>query len=103
MIRKDDLIMASKKDFTLEELKKMYNDSLKESRTIGEMLRQKENEEEERKQAQLALDKETRKKEVDKAFENYNTLLKAYVEDYGEYAVKSDTSSFSKAFWPIFF
>ena len=85
MTRKDDSIMANKKDFTLEELKKMYADSLKESNTLGEMLKQKEKEEEDRKKAQLALEKETRKKEVNDAFDNYIKLRDAYMKDYGNY------------------
>ena len=95
--------MASKKDFTLEELRKMYENALKESSSIGEMLKQKEKEEEERKRAQLALEKEARKKEVDEAFENYNKLLKEYVEDYGAYSSKVDASWYPKAFLPTFF
>ena len=95
--------MASKKDFTIEELKKMYENALKESNSLGEMLKQKEKEEEERRQAQLALEKETRKKEVDEAFEAYNKLLKEYIEDYGTYSMKTDTSWFPKSFFPSFF
>ena len=95
--------MANKKDFTIEELKKMYEDSLKESNTLGEMLRQKEKDEEDRRKAQLALEKENRKKEVDEAFENYRTLLKAYIKDYGAYAMTTDTSWCPESFWPSFF
>ena len=77
--------MENKKDFTIEELKKMYEDSLKESNTIGEMLRQKEKDEEDRKRAELALQKEARKKEIDEVLEKYNQLVKAYIKDYGTY------------------
>ena len=95
--------MASKKDFTIEELRKMYEDSLKESDTLGEMLKKKEQEEADRKKAQLALEKEARKKEVDEAFENYNKLLKAYIEDYGSYSTTTDMDWFPKSLWPSFF
>ena len=97
--------MANKKDFTIEELKKMYEDSLKESNALGEMLRQKEKDEEDRKKAQLALEKENRKKEVDEAFENYTKLLKAYIKDYGSYHTTSDDCDmiFPGRFWPSFF
>jgi antirestriction protein len=99
MIRKGDLIMANKKDYTIEELRKMYADSLKESKTIGEMLRQKEKDEEDRKKAQLALEKETRKKEVDEALENFRNLVNAYIKDYGTY----DTASLIRNFpWSWF-
>lgn len=97
--------MENKKDFTIEELKKMYEDSLKESNTLGEMLKQKEKEEEDKKQAQLALEKETRKREVDDAYEVYSRLLKAYIEDYGSYTTIStnDNIIFPNLFSRSFF
>lgn len=97
--------MENKKEFTIEELKKMYEDALKESNTIGEMLRQKEEDEEDRRKAQLALEKENRKKEVDEAFNKYNELVKAYIKDYGSYSTASYTNDFwfLNKFWPSFF
>ena len=80
--------MVNKKEFTIEELKKMYEDSLKESNTLGEMLKQKEQEEEDRRKAQLALEKENRKKELDDAVERVDDLLQAYIKDYGSYSAK---------------
>ena len=43
--------MANKKDLTTEELKKLYEDALEKSNTLGEMLRQKEKEEKEIREA----------------------------------------------------
>jgi uncharacterized membrane-anchored protein YhcB (DUF1043 family) len=66
----------------------------------------KRKEEEEKKKAQLALEKENRKKEVDDAFQNYNELLKAYIKDYGSYKViasADDFDWFSNKFWRGFF
>lgn len=105
MIRKDDSIMANKKDLTLEELRKMYEDSLKESNTLGEMLKQKEKEEKDRKRTQLALEKETRKKEVSDAFNNYIKLRDAYVEDYGSYTLTTSgtNDSFLNTLYNTFF
>lgn len=96
--------MASKKDFTIEELKKMYEDSLKESNTLGEMLRQKEKEEEDRKKAELALNKETRKKELDDAIENARQLLQQWMKDYGSYGFSGNTNeSLFNLLWPSLF
>lgn len=39
------------------------------------------------KEEKLRQEKETRKKEVDMAFENYLNLRKEYVNDYGSYSV----------------
>ena len=99
--------MASKKDFTVEELKKMHEDLLKETETIGEMLKQKEQEEEDRKKAELALEKEKRTQEVHDAFENYNKLLKDYIKDYGSYIRTTSPDEaygfFPNEFWRDFF
>lgn len=54
----------------------------------------KKREEENRKKEELALAKEVRKKEVDDALRNYNTLLKAYIKDYGVYSLTTDTDDF---------
>jgi heterodisulfide reductase subunit C len=97
------IFMVDTKDFTVEELKKMHEDLIQESNTIGEMLKKKMQEEEERKEAQLALEKESRKKEVDDAWEKYHKLLKAYIEDYGSYAQTTDTDWFPNSFWKSFF
>lgn len=99
--------MASKKDFTVEELKKMHEDLLKETETIGEMLKQKEQEEEDRKKAQLALEKEARTQEVHDAFTTYNKLLKEYIKDYGSYIRTTNADKahgfFPNEFWRDFF
>ena len=49
-------------------------------------------EERKRKKAELALEKEMRTKEVDDAWTNYVTLLKAYVKDYGSYSMSTGDS-----------
>ena len=68
MIRKDDLIMANKKVWTIEELKKAREEAKNNFVTLDEQFKQAVEEEEARKQAQLALDKEARQKEVDEAW-----------------------------------
>lgn len=96
--------MANKKDLTTEELKKLYEDALEKSNTLGEMLRQKEKEEKEIREAKLALEKESRKEEVDDAFNNYKTLLSAYIKDYGSFTVTNPNDDFFKSLfdqsWP---
>lgn len=96
--------MANKKDLTTEELKKLYEDALEKSNTLGEMLKQKEKEEKEAREAQLALEKEARKEEVDDAFNNYKKLLSAYIKDYGSFTVTNHNDDFFKSLfdqsWP---
>ena len=96
--------MASKKDFTIEELKKMKEDAAKEYETIDEMLRQKEKEEEDRKKAELALNKEARKKELDEAIENARKLLQKWMQDYGSYGFSGNANeSLFNLLWPSIF
>lgn len=51
----------------------------------------KKREDEERKKTELALAKEERKKEVEDARKNYQTLLKAYIEDYGSFSINTSS------------
>ena len=44
-------------------------------------------EEENRKKEELALEKETRKKEIEDALKNWRKLMKAYIEDYGALSI----------------
>lgn len=104
MIRKDELIMEKNKKFTIEELEKSYQEHQAEADALKQKIAKMKKEAEEKKKAQLALEKENRKKEVDEAYENYNTLLKAYIEDYGTYSIttSSNDSTWFPAWWTRF-
>lgn len=96
--------MDNKNDFTIEELKKMHEDLLKETNTIGEMLRQKVQDEEDHKKAQLALEKEERKKELDDAINHAHELLQKWFKDYGSYGYLSNANnSLIDFLWPSLF
>ena len=81
------------RELTLEELEAQYAD-------LGEKIKQKKQDEADRKKAELALAKEERKKEVDEAKERYYELLHAYLRDYHSYEnfYNSDNSPLSKIF-----
>ena len=76
----------AKRELTLDELKKQLSKIGEEYSNLNEIIKKREVEEEDRKRAQLALEKETRKKEVDEALEKYRDLLHTYLEDYGSYS-----------------
>jgi small-conductance mechanosensitive channel len=105
MIRKDDLIMEKKKDFTIEELTKQCEEAKKNFETLNKELNKALKEEEDRKKAQLALEKESRKEEINEAFDKYNKLLRAYIQDYGSYSTitNGQGSIFLDKYWPSFF
>lgn len=90
--------MENKKDFTAEDLRKQCEEAREKFEALNEQLKQVEQEEEERKKAQLAIEKENRKKEVDEAFDKYNELLKAYIKDYGVYSITTSCDDFN--WWP---
>lgn len=78
-------MVKEKKEFTIEELEKAYQEHKAETDALKDKIEKMKQEEKEKKEAQLALEKENRKKEVDEAFNKYSELLKAYIEDYGYY------------------
>ena len=95
-----------KEELTIEELERQREELLKQCTDIDDVLKKKKKEEKEKREAQLALKKETRKKEVDDAFDNYNKLLTAYIKDYGTYTTTTkseDFHGFPNSFWHSFF
>lgn len=90
---------TKKKILTTEELKRQCEEAKKNYEVLNEQLKKAEQEEEDRKRAQLALEKETRKKEVDDALEKYRTLMNAYIRDYGIYTGAVRTKDIPWSFW----
>jgi DNA repair exonuclease SbcCD ATPase subunit len=83
----------TKREMTIEELEEKYAKITEECQNIEKILRQKKQEEKDRRIAQLALEKERRKKEVDEALDNYRTLAGAYIHDYGSYSTITTSSN----------
>ena len=79
--------MEKKKNLTVEELTKACAEAESTFEALKKQLKQAKQEEEERKRAELALVKESRKKEVDAAFDKWLELHQAYLVDYGDYVV----------------
>lgn len=88
----------SEKKFTTEELKKQCQEAMKTYNDLNEQLKKQEQEEEEERRAYLALEKEAREKEIRKAYDHYQTLLKTYVKDYGSLSITTSADE-----WPSFF
>ena len=85
-----------KGEMTIEELEKEYVKITEKRQNIEKVLKQKKQDEEDRRVAQLVVDKEKRKKEVDEAYDNYCTLVNAYIRDYGSYSTVTSNSIDSK-------
>lgn len=91
-----------KRELTVEELEVQYNDVAKQYKDLGNLIKQKKKEEAERKQAELALEKERRTKEVKEARKHARDLLAAYIKDYGSYEEYDDGMSVNRAYSKIF-
>ena len=89
---------------TIEEMRKQFQEAQDKADELRKNLNKAIQDEEDRKKAQLALEKENRKKEVDEAYKNYQTLLKAYIEDYDTYSTTTSTSdpTWFPAWWTRF-
>lgn len=74
-------------ELTLEELMAEYE-------MLGEKIKQKKQDDENRKKAELELNKQKRKKEVDDAGELFYKLLRDYIKDYGAYEIKCTAKEF---------
>jgi capsule polysaccharide export protein KpsE/RkpR len=75
------------KEKTLEELRIEAELAKKAYEAAKKLDEQKKKEEAERKKAELALEHDKRKKEVDDAINHAANLIKTYNEDYGTYVM----------------
>lgn len=78
--------------YTCPYCKEEYTDPSDLAHCILSCKDKKKQEEESRKKAELALEKENRKRELDEAFENWNKLRKEFIKDYGYYSTSTSES-----------
>ena len=98
--------MEKNEELTVEEMEKQYAEMLEQCGNLCEQIKQKKQDEADRRKAELVLQKESRKKEVDEALKNYNELLKAYLADYGTYSSEEFSEDFAwypNKYWRSFF
>lgn len=78
--------MATKKEFTIEELEAQY-------KALGEELEARKKAEAEEKSAKLRAEKDARFKEVIDAYKHADTLRDAVVEDYGYFTYETEETA----------
>ena len=81
-------------EMTLEELKAKYETLTEEYNTLGQQIKQKEQEAEDKRRAELETEKETRQKEVEDAYNQYRILLRRFIKDYGTFSLKVPSSDY---------
>lgn len=82
--------MATKKEYTLEELKEQYA-------ALAKQIKDKEAEE----KAKLEAEKEARYKEVLDAYENFEELRSKFVDDYGSFTFTHKSSDENLCEWML--
>jgi hypothetical protein len=89
----------TKKAITLEELEAEYAKRMAKCETMRLQIEKKKREAEDRKRAQLALEKESREQLIEAKEQELMTLIKDYINDYGTYSKRitnrSDDDLFS--------
>lgn len=83
-----------KREMTLEELKEKYKAMTEEYDTLGQQIKQKEKEAEDKRRAELAIEKEARQKEIEDAYDKYRVLVKRFIKDYGALSFKVPASDY---------
>lgn len=93
--------MATKKELTLEELRKACEEAKDNFNILNDQLKAREKEETERKKAELALQQESRMEEIKAAENHLNELYKSYIADYGYLKIehKADEYDWFPSFW----
>jgi RNA processing factor Prp31 len=96
--------MEKKNELKVKEIQKQYEDAKKAYEELGVQLRLAKQKEEEERKAQLALEKENRRKELDDAIKNAHHLLQEWLKDYGSYGYSNNADkTLFDMLWPSFF
>lgn len=75
-----------KREMTIEELEKQVSEMKEQYEDLNKKLKQKKQDEADRKKAQLAAEKDTRYKEIEEVSKHLNQLISDYTKDYGRFS-----------------
>ena len=75
-----------KREMTIEELEKQVSEMKEQYDDLNKKLKQKKQDEADRKKAQLEAEKNTRYKEIEEASKHLNQLISDYTKDYGRFS-----------------
>lgn len=75
-----------KREMTIEELEKQVSEMKEQYENLNKKLKQKKQDEADRKKAQLAAEKDTRYKEIEEVSKHLNQLISDYTKDYGRFS-----------------
>ena len=75
-----------KREMTIEELEKQVSEMKEQYEELNKKLKQKKQDEADRKKAQLEAEKNTRYKEIEEVSKHLNQLISDYTKDYGRFS-----------------
>ena len=75
-----------KREMTFEELEKQVSEMKEQYENLNKKLKQKKQDEADRKKAQLEAEKNTRYKEIEEVSKHLNQLISDYTKDYGRFS-----------------
>lgn len=75
-----------KREMTIEELEKQVSEMKEQYDDLNKKLKQKKQDEADRKKAQLEAEKNTRYKEIEEVSKHLNQLISDYTKDYGRFS-----------------
>ena len=75
-----------KREMTIEELEKQVSEMKEHYDDLNKKLKQKKQDEADRKKAQLEAEKNTRYKEIEEVSKHLNQLISDYTKDYGRFS-----------------
>lgn len=89
-----------KREMTIEELEKQVSEMKEQYEDLNKKLKQKKQDEADRKKAQLANEKDVRYEEIKLASKHLNDLIQKYIDDYGSFSFSRSYSDDKNNYFP---
>ena len=89
-----------KREMTIEELEKQVSEMKEQYEDLNKKLKQKKQDEADRKKAQLANEKDVRYEEIKLASKHLNDLIQKYIDDYGSFSFSRSYSDNRNDYFP---
>ena len=89
-----------KREMTIEELEKQVSEMKEQYEDLNKKLKQKKQDEADRKKAQLANEKDVRYEDIKLASKHLNDLIQKHIDDYGSFSFSRSYSDDKNNYFP---
>ena len=89
-----------KREMTIEELENQVLEMKEKYEDLNKKLKQKKQDEADRKKAQLEAEKDVRYEEIKLASKHLNDLIQKYIDDYGSFSFSRSYSDDKNDYFP---